>query len=419
MNDVSKMLPPMKLGNELTDALAVLPPITVKPEDSATDRLIALLDIYHVFVPGRMATEIYSKLYLTLLRSLQKKRTQIAIRQQYENLKRGMGMESEGLFSEGISGGIDSWLLVAPSGTGKTTSISRALALISQNQIIETTEPYSKIIPYLTVQCPHDASVKGLLYDILRKVDERLSTDYYNISQKYNVTIDLLIGTVSRVAISCIGTLIVDEAQHLIRGSKQGQTLANFFITFTNSTGVGLVFVGTPECNAFFQETSMQLSRRALGLTYQALPYGAEFRNVCEKLYKYQYVEKKTEITEGIIAWLYEHTGGIVANLVTLLYSAQELAILSGREVLDMVSLREAYDQRLTTMHQFVDQSITFQQRTSSVKSQSVTLEPSAIEDANTNMDFNIADLVKKAKMEQMDIVELLRERVCVEEVLI
>ena len=43
MNDVSKMLPPMKLGNELTDALAVLPPITVKPEDNATDRLIALL----------------------------------------------------------------------------------------------------------------------------------------------------------------------------------------------------------------------------------------------------------------------------------------------------------------------------------------------------------------------------------------
>jgi len=73
----------------------------------------------------------------------------------------------------------------------------------------------------------------------------------------------------------------------------------------------------------------------------------------------------------------------------------------------------------LTTMHQFVDQSITFQQRTSSIKSYSFTLEPSAIEDANTNMDFNIADLVRKAKLEQLDIVDLLRERIRVEEVVV
>ena len=40
-------------------------------------------------------------------------------------------------------------------------------------------KPYTKIIPCLIVQCPFDSSVKGLLFEILRKVDETLESNYY------------------------------------------------------------------------------------------------------------------------------------------------------------------------------------------------------------------------------------------------
>ena len=40
---------------------------------SATIRLMALSDLYSIYIPSSMSIEIYSKLYLALLRSLQKK----------------------------------------------------------------------------------------------------------------------------------------------------------------------------------------------------------------------------------------------------------------------------------------------------------------------------------------------------------
>ena len=68
-----KKLPPMLSGSELEQALTILPEYdpAIANENEAM-RLIALTDIYKVFVPNQMSREIYSKLYLALLRSLQK-----------------------------------------------------------------------------------------------------------------------------------------------------------------------------------------------------------------------------------------------------------------------------------------------------------------------------------------------------------
>lgn len=44
--------------------------------------------------------------------------------------------------------------LIGASGIGKSSAISRAIALITENQIIEVENPYTKIIPCICVQCP-------------------------------------------------------------------------------------------------------------------------------------------------------------------------------------------------------------------------------------------------------------------------
>ena len=74
LSDVIHALPPMRSGRELTEALTVLPAYSkeIKTADVAT-RLMALTDLYKLYIPSAMSTEIYSKLYLALLRSLQKK----------------------------------------------------------------------------------------------------------------------------------------------------------------------------------------------------------------------------------------------------------------------------------------------------------------------------------------------------------
>ena len=74
MSLIQKM-PPMLSGSELEQALTILPeydPAIINENEAM--RLIALTDIYKVFVPNQMSREIYSKLYLALLRSLQKRR---------------------------------------------------------------------------------------------------------------------------------------------------------------------------------------------------------------------------------------------------------------------------------------------------------------------------------------------------------
>ena len=88
MNNLSliKKLPPMLSGSALEQALSILPEYDpeIVTQDAAT-RLIALSDLYKVFVPNQMSMEIYSKLYLALLRSLQKKDGILRVKQSLAN----------------------------------------------------------------------------------------------------------------------------------------------------------------------------------------------------------------------------------------------------------------------------------------------------------------------------------------------
>ena len=80
ITDITDNLPPMLSGKELISALSVLP--DYDPEivnESAAERLMALSDIYRIYVPSKMSQEIYSKLYLALIRSLQKKSTSLML----------------------------------------------------------------------------------------------------------------------------------------------------------------------------------------------------------------------------------------------------------------------------------------------------------------------------------------------------
>ena len=174
LSEIIQTLPAMKSGEELIKALEVLP--EYDPAICNMDvpvRLMALSDLYRIYVPSQMSLEIYSKLYLALLRSLQKKSTKLAVQQQNQNFKAIMQQEYSG-----IMGGSDSFTIIGASGIGKSSAISRAITLITENRIVEVENPYTKIIPCICVQCPFDSSVKGLLLEILRKVDECIDSKY-------------------------------------------------------------------------------------------------------------------------------------------------------------------------------------------------------------------------------------------------
>ena len=405
MTDITTKLPEMKSGDKLIAALAVMPQYdeNICGQNHAV-RLMALSDLYQIYVPSQMSLEIYSKLYLALLRSIQKKSTKLAIKQRYENYK-AIQQNSYG----GILGGSDSFTIIGTSGIGKSTAISRAISLITESQIIEMGELSTRIIPCLIVQCPFDSSVKGLLLEILRKVDETLDSRYYPYALKARATTDMLIGSVSQVALNHIGMLIVDEIQNVVN-SKNGKSLIGALTQLINNSGISICMVGTPESTVFF-ESAMQLARRSVGLQYTAMSYNEYFQNFCKIILRYQFLKNYTEISPAIMEWLYEHSAGVISVVVALIHDAQEIAILTGKEVLDIGTLNEAYQQRLSLLHSYIEPPIV--QKKTITKRKKAVAKIESQTDNNVDLEsYSISAIAEKAKAESLDVVDLLK-KVC------
>jgi len=171
-------------------------------------------------------------LYLALLRSLQKKGTKLAVQQRNQNYRAIMQQEYSG-----IMGGSNSFTIIGTSGIGKSSAISMAITLITENRVIEAENPHTQVVPCVIVQCPFDSSVKGMLLEILRKVDEVLDTKYYQNALRARAAKDMLIGSVSQVALNYIGMLVVDEIQN-IANSKNGKSLIGALTQLINNSGI-------------------------------------------------------------------------------------------------------------------------------------------------------------------------------------
>lgn len=414
MIDFTTKLPEMKSGNELISALSIIPKYdkTICQQNQAV-RLMALSDLYQIYIPSQMSLEIYSKLYLALLRSMQKKGTQMAIKQRYENYKARQQQSYSG-----ILGGSDSFTIIGTSGIGKSSAISRAISLITENRIIETDKPYTKIIPCLIVQCPFDSSVKGLLLEILRKVDEELGTDHYihAVNSRASTT-DMLIGVVSSIALNNIGMLVVDEIQNVVN-SKNGKSLIGALTQLINNSGISICMVGTPESTVFFEQ-AMQLARRSVGLQYTTMKYDEYFQSFCKIIFKYQFLKNRTEITAAITEWLYEHSAGVISVVISLIHDAQEIAILTGKEVLNLDTLNEAYQQRLSLLHGYIQPSVIQNKPTTKKKKTAASVRKSQTQSQPKQEGYSITEIAERAKAENLDVVELLKEVYTVVEVAI
>lgn len=410
MIDIVSCLPEMKSGEELTEALTILP--DYNPEickESVSARLIALSDLYQIYLPSKMSVEIYNKLYLALLRSMQKKYTKMAILQQKENFKSIKRKDYDS-----IIGGSDSFTIIGTSGIGKSSAISRAVDLITTNHIVELTKPYIKIVPCITVQCPWDSSVKGLLLEILRKADESLGSNYYANAVRARASSDMLIGSVSQVALNHIGLLIVDEIQNVCN-NKNGDSLVSVLTQLINNSGISIAMVGTPESAAFFRQ-ALQLARRSLGLKYVSIPYGDYFKALCRTLFSYQYTVGSCNLTENIIEWLYEHSGGITSAVVSMVHDAQEIAITNGIDAINIELLDAAYHNRMEMLHDYLQPHIKQKKQTTTPKKN----DAPQIEKINiTREQFVISKSAVYSKMNEVDIVTILKNFFIVEEVVI
>ena len=386
-------MPRMLTGNELNTALRIEPEYNEAiMKATEAERLIALQDLYSVYIPTEMSREVYSKLYLALLRSMSKKQSLTAIRQFSENQRINKGKE----FSS-IIGGADSFTIIGDSGIGKSATVSRVINMISGHFVIDLPNSM-RIIPCVQVQTPADCSVKGLLLEVLRKVDEILDTRYHFNATRVGSTTDMLIGNVSTVALNHIGLLVVDEIQNVVN-SKNGTIVIGMLTQLINNACISICMVGTPKSALFFGQ-EMMLARRSLGLSYGPFAYDGTFADFCAEIFQYQYVQNRTILDESILQWLYNHSRGNASAVVSLIHDAQEMAILDGYERLDITSLEKAYRGRMAMLHDYLYQEPVQAKKVSKKNSVSQNADAKSCEQEL------ITSIVTRAKRLQKDVVE-------------
>lgn len=396
--DVLKIMPKMLMGEELDASLQVFPVYDASiREHGKVERLLGLENLYQVFIPCQMSREIYSKLYLSMSYSLQKKSGIIAVQQSYENRKaiRQQAFDS-------ILGGSEAWTIIGDSGIGKSASVSRAINLLTEAPFFDLGD--AKVVPCLTVQTPADASLKGFLFEVLRKLDEHLGTQYYEHARRTKATVDILIGMISQVSLSHVCLLVMDEIQNIVN-SQNGKAIVGTLTQLINSSGISIAMIGTPETALFFGQ-SMMLARRSLGLEYHSMQYDHTFRNFCKTLYSYCYTHECDPFDESVCAWLYNHSAGNASVVVSLIHDAQEIAILEGYERLDIKSLTLAYERRLSMLHDYIDVPRIEGKKPRKAKS----IDPLPIkEEQPSDQQTDLFRTIMTAKEDKRDIVEALR----------
>lgn len=407
MDDIFSLIPDFLSGAELENKLRVTPPYNKDMRMlTKSEKLFYISDMFDYFYPSSMAKNIYVKLYMALCSSLKKKNSKEMKRQYYENRKTIIGQQANYIVS-----GTDSFTITGPSGIGKSLAINRAISIITNDTLTVTVEPYTKIIPLITVQCPFDCSVKGMLLEILRKTDELLGTQYLLNANIRRETTDMLIGTVAQVSANHIGVLIVDEIQNVV-SNKNGDKFVASLTQLINSTGISVCMVGTPECRPYF-EKSYQIARRGLGLDFDALPLGEEFRNICSEYFSYQYTSKYTPFSEELLGWFYLHTQGNISILIMLMQKAQETALINDMEQVTIELLNSVFEENMNRLTGFIDVSGKHY-RKSSPKNSWLPVSTSLLSPAMEDKDFHSL-LLSKLSLEKK--IELLKDIIDITEV--
>ncbi|BAU29723.1 TniB protein [Aneurinibacillus soli] len=234
--------------------------------------------------------------------------------------------------------------LIGYSGMGKTTTVNRILSNIPQIIVHNhyNDQHFNQIqLSHLTLQTPHNSSLKALTLQFFMKVDELLGTNTFQKHVSRNLSTDAMLPLMGQVAHNIgLGMLVIDEIQHL--QNRGVQQMMNYFVTLMNSFGVPVLFIGTPASYAIFQN-EFRIARRVSGngeIIWNNMENGKEFRFLLESIWKYQWNQKFTPLNEELIKVFYEETQGVSDLIVKLFVNVQMMAISSGKEefTADMVN---------------------------------------------------------------------------------
>ena len=255
-----------------------------------------------------------------------------------------------------------SFAMIGMSGVGKTTAIERVLSLYPQ-RILHTQyngEPmFLTQMVWVKIDCPFDASLKGLCLGFFAYIDRILGTDYSRKFAVNRMTVDSALPRMAQIVTThCVGLLIIDEIQHLSQAKSGGkEKMLNFFVTLVNTVGVPVVLIGTSKALPILQSEFRQ-ARRSSGqgdLIWERMRNDISWEIMVRAMWKNQWTHKHTPLTDELKNALYDESQGILDIAIKLYAFAQAKAIGDGTEEVTVTAIREAAAVKLRLLKDYLD----------------------------------------------------------------
>jgi len=393
-NPFIEALPPVLSAEEVVEKLAFYP--EYRSEERYLDshyRIHMINRLFQVYQPLPMTIELETRISRVLRQGYVSRnpfsaKTAQGFREGYMKLRKRSFCNCNN-HQQTASG----FTIIGISGLGKTSSLERVLAMYPQ--VIVHSEykgiPFSMYqVVWLKLECPHDGSLKGLLFDFFSAVDRLLGTSYYDKMVRARPTVDVMLSAMYQVARNCsLGLLVIDEIQHLSLAKSGGsEKMLNFFVNIVNNVGVPVILVGTPKALGIIQSEFRQ-ARRGSGIVGDMICDRMQKDKVWELLvnaiWPYQWVRKETALTQEFIDVLYDETQGIPDLLKKLYGMTQVQAIISGQEEISPALIRKVAKENLKLVQPVINAL-----RTGNIR------EIAKYDDVCVNVDFN--SIISKAR---------------------
>ncbi|MGQ0501551.1 MAG: TniB family NTP-binding protein [Panacagrimonas sp.] len=259
--------------------------------------------------------------------------------------------------------------LIGPSGLGKSTAVGQVLSSMG-HQLIKHRDYHGQ--PFHETQ---------LLYHYF-KVSENLEpADIYLHAGKMagqltgNTFLKQMPGArrslsdkrdYCRMVLrsSHCGILVIDNLEYLFRARDDVKEEAlSMILHIRDDFGIPILLVGTSEAYSYLVSDDSVASRFIEGgyleITRPPSAEDAYWDDMVRALWQWKWVRKDSPLTDTIRSKIYEYTAGVTRYLMVLLVQAQILAIESGYEKLDEVSLAKAYNLFMKPIHPIVNGLLT------------------------------------------------------------